>query len=478
MPARTTGPRPLTGLACTALVLLVGCSSGGGSGGNGGGGSGGNGGGATAACSETARKQFTLDVALDWYLFPELLPQAVNLADFDDAEQLLDHLTATAREQRKDRFFSYLTTRSEEQALLGDGQFIGFGFRTRTDDGNRPFVTEVFESGPAAESGLRRGDEIVAVDSGSGFVAIGELLADGSTVSDALGPAEAGIRRGLRLLNAGVPREVSMTKRTVTIDPVPDEYGVRILPFAGTAGVGYVNLRTYISTADAQLRQAFNQFRTRGIDYFIVDLRYNGGGLVSTAEVLNDLLGEPRSRSDVQFALVHNADRSSQNRTRFFNPEPQSVRPVRIAFLTTVATGSASEISINSMAPWVEVAIVGENTLGKPVGQLAFDLPNCEDRLRLVTFRAINALAQGDYYDGLASTLRYACAATDTLDRLPGDAAEGLTAAALEWLRTGTCPVVMVDPPARSKPSGAAPDERPAPPKQPSPAQLWMPGVT
>jgi C-terminal processing protease CtpA/Prc len=471
MPARTARPRPLTGLACAALVLLVGCSGGGSSGGSGAGAP-------SSACSETARKQFTLDVALDWYLFPELLPQAVNLADFEDAEQLLDHLTATAREQRKDRFFSYLTTRSEEQALLGDGQFVGFGFRTRTDEGNRPFVTEVFESGPAAESGLRRGDEIVAVDSGSGFVAIGELLADGSTITDALGPAEAGIRRGLRLLNAGVSREVSMAKRTVAIDPVPDGYGVRILPFAGTTGVGYVNLRTYISTADAQLRQAFNQFRTRGIDYFIVDLRYNGGGLVSTAEVLNDLLGDARRSSDVQFALVHNAARSSQNRTRFFNPESQSVRPVRIAFLTTGATASASEININSMAPWVEVAIVGEDTLGKPVGQLAFDLPNCEDRLRLVTFRSINALSQGDYYDGLASTLRYACAATDTLDQPPGDATEGLTAAALEWLRTGACPAVMVDTTARSKPSGAAPTDRPALPRQPSPAQLWMPGVT
>jgi hypothetical protein len=151
---------------------------------------------------------------------------------------------------------------------------------------------------------------------------------------------------------------------------------------------------------------------------------------------------------------------------------------VRIAFLTTGATASASEININSMAPWVEVAIVGEDTLGKPVGQLAFDLPNCEDRLRLVTFRSINALSQGDYYDGLASTLRYACAATDTLDQPPGDATEGLTAAALEWLRTGACPAVMVDTTARSKLSGAAPTDRPALPRQPSPAQLWMPGVT
>jgi C-terminal processing protease CtpA/Prc len=467
---------PLTAVVCLTLTLLGACSSGG-SGGSGSGNGTGGGSGAPDACTETARKQFTLDVARQWYLFPELLPTAVNLAEFEDAEQLLEHLTATAREQGKDRHFSYLTTRAEEQALLGDGRFIGFGFRTRTDEGDRAFVTEVFESSPAAEAGLRRGDEIVAVDAGSGFAATGDLLADGSTISEALGPVEAGVRRGLRLLNGGAIREISMAKRTVTIDPVPDGYGVQVLPLAGTAGVGYLNLRSYVSTADPQLRQAFNQFRARGLDYFIVDLRYNGGGLVSTAELLSDLLGAARARNDVQFALVHNADRSSQNRTRFFDPRPESVRPVRIAFLTTGATGSASEISINVMAPWVEVAIVGEDTLGKPVGQLAFDLRDCEDRLRIVTFRTINALSQGDYYDGLASTLRYACVATDTLDRPLGDPGEGLAAAALEWLRTGTCPALIGQTPARSKPLGAQASDRPVPPRQPSPAQLWMPGV-
>jgi len=472
MRAIATRLRPLTALVCLALTPLGACSSGGNSGSGGG-----SGDGSTGACTESERKQFTLDVARQWYLFPELLPTAVDLTQFEDAEQLLDHLTATAREQGKDRHFSYITTRAEEQALLGDGQFIGFGFRTRSDEGNRAFVTEVFESSPAAEVGLRRGDEIVAVDSGSGFVATDELLADGSTLSDALGPAETGVRRGLRLLNGGEIRQVSMAKRTVTIDPVPDGYGVQVLPLAGTAGVGYLNLRSYVSTADPQLRQAFSQFRARGLDYFIVDLRYNGGGLVSTAELLSDLLGAARARNDVQFALVHNPDRSSQNRTRFFDPRPESVRPVRIAFLTTGATGSASEISINTMAPWVEVAIVGANTLGKPVGQLAFDLRNCEDRLRIVTFRTINALAQGDYYEGLAGTLRYACAATDTLDRPLGDVTEGLTAAALEWLATGACPTLISGTPARSKPFGAPATGRPALPRQPSPAQLWMPGV-
>jgi len=70
--------------------------------------------------------------------------------------------------------------------------FNGFGFRTRTDPGSRPFITEVFESGPAREAGLRRGDEIGRGGLGSGFVAVADLLADGSTLSDAFGPAEVG----------------------------------------------------------------------------------------------------------------------------------------------------------------------------------------------------------------------------------------------------------------------------------------------
>lgn len=467
MTRRTVTHRFASCALSALLVSIAGC----------GGGSGGDDDGTLAACAEPARKQFILDVARQWYLFPELLPTTVDVAGFPTAESLLDHLTATARAQRKDRFFSYLTTRSTENSLLGSGEFVGFGFRTRTDPVNRPFVTEVFESSPAADAGLQRGDEIVAVDAGAGFVPVTQLLADGTTISDALGPAEAGVRRGLRLLRNGTTREATLTKRAVTIDPVSSVYGALVLPLPGTAGVGYLNLRTYVATADSRLQDAFAQFRALGLDYFIVDLRYNGGGLVSTAQILGDLLGGDRSTTDVQLRMVHSAAKAAENTTRTFQPVSQSVRPVRIAFLTTGATASASEINVNSMAPWIEIAIVGEDTFGKPVGQLAFDLPGCEDRLRLVAFKLENARGQGDYYDGLAATLPFACAAPDTLEQPLGSAAEGLTAAALAWLGTGACTSVIPATTPRAKPAGTSAAERYPLPKQPSPAQLWLPGV-
>jgi carboxyl-terminal processing protease len=465
----------LTVLLTTALVTLLAACSGGGGGGDGGNNGGGGG---TGACSETARKQWVLDVARDWYLFPETLPATVNLSAYRTAEELLDALTATARAEGKDRYFSYLTTRAAENSLLGEGEFVGFGFRNRTDQGNRPFILDVFENSPAAAAGLRRGDEIVAVNEGNGFVPVSQSLVNGKTLSDLLGPAEVGITRGLRILRDGSTFEVSLTKRTVRLDPVPDDFGSKVIPFAGTTGIGYLHLRSYISTADPQLRTAFAEFRARDIEYFIIDLRYNGGGLVSTAELVNNLLGGARSSSDVQYRIVHNSARSNQNSTVRFQPQSQTVRPVRIAFLTTQASASASEININTLEPYVETAIVGSNTFGKPVGQYAFDLAGCEDRLRLVAFKTVNSQGAGDYYNGLASTMRYACAAPDTLDAPLGTVQDRLVSEAMYWLSNGACRTVMTTGQAGGQLKPAFDRATPYPrPQQPSDAEHWLPGV-
>lgn len=469
--ARSETRRWLLAAACAALTA---CGGGGGGDDD----DGGPGTGQPVACSETAKKQWVLDVAREWYLFPETLPASVNLGAYRTAEELLDAITANARAQGKDRYFSYLTTRAAEQSLLGEGQFVGFGFRTRTDPGNRPFILDVFEGSPAAHAGLRRGDEIVAVDSGSGYVAVSQLLVDGRTISDVLGPATEGIERGLRVRRDGSTFDVRLVKVTVTMDPVPDSFGTNVLPLAGTTGVGYVHLRSYISPADPQLREAFAGFRQQNLNYYIVDLRYNGGGLVSIAELLDNLLAGGLSSSDVQYRIVHSQARSSQNSTVRFQPTSQSVQPVRIAFLTTQATASASEINVNSLKPHVEVAIVGSNTYGKPVGQYAFDLSGCPDRLRLVTFRTVNSLGEGDYYGGLAATVPYACAAPDNVDATMGTSADRMVTEALAWLGSGRCNVTMFAPPPDASAKPATDPTVPYPrPLAPSDAERWLPGV-
>jgi C-terminal processing protease CtpA/Prc len=457
-------------LACLFLGALV-AACGGGGGGDGGGGS------VPNACGSGAEKNFVLDVTREWYLFPETLPPQVSTGDFGTAQELLDFMTATARAQGRDRYFSYVTTQQADSSFLQEGQFIGFGFRMRIE-GSRVFFMEAYESSPASEAGIVRGGELLAIDSGSGYVSVANLLPTDPNLSTALGPAQEGVARGLRFTKPGVaqPVEARLTKRVITIQPIPsDGVAILTLPTNTSVRVGYLNLRSYISTANAPLRNAFDQFRAQGVQYFIVDQRYNGGGLISVAELIGDLFGRNRSSADVYSRLRFRASKSSQDVTHFFQAQAESVAPEAIAFIGTAATASASELTINSMRPWVSAAaLIGGNTYGKPVGQSAFDLTGCDTRLRLVTFRSANRDDQSDYYSGLAGTLP-TCGAADDLSRSMGDPAEASTAAALYWLATGACPATG-GAPAAQKPLPGVEIRYPVP-DTPSPAQIHLPGL-
>ena len=122
--------------------------------------------------------------------------------------------------------------------------------------------------------------------------------------------------RELRFTNAdGVEVTRNVTKADFSLDPVSDRYGALILN-DGTGDVGYVNLRTFIiSDAARQLRDAFELFRNNGVDRVILDLRYNGGGLVSVAETLGDLLGDGLG-GQVFSNTEFNQARSNNNTTR------------------------------------------------------------------------------------------------------------------------------------------------------------------
>jgi C-terminal processing protease CtpA/Prc len=433
-----------------------------------------------SACPVSEQKAFVRDATNEWYLFPELLPAQVDASQFATAQDLLDYMTAEARAQGKDRYFSYVTTKQADNTFLQEGQFIGFGFRVRID-GNRVYFMEAFENSPASEAGITRGAELLAVDSGSGYVAVANLLTTDPNLSNALGPATEGVVRGLRFESGGIMTDASLIKRVVTIQPIPsgtDGVTELTLPSNPAVQVGYINLRSYITTAETPLRDAFSQFRAQGIDYFIVDLRYNGGGLISIAELMGDLFGQARSPDDVYSYLRFRPSKSANDVTHYFQPQTQSVNPVRIAFITTGGTASASEMTVNAMKPWAEVSIVGANTYGKPVGQSAFDLSDaCDIRLRLITFRGTNANGEGDYYDGLASTLPgNACSAPDDLSHAMSDPAEGSTAEALHWLGTGACSSLIAGLPTAQK-LGERVESRYPIPEHPTPAQVNLPGL-
>lgn len=396
----------------------------------------------SSACSLSNRQNFAFSVLNEWYLFPETLPASLSPAPYSTVQAYIDALTATARAQGKDRFFTYITSIAEENAFFASGATAGFGIRLLYQ-GNRVFIMEAFEGAPALAAGIDRGTEILAIGTTEANLAtVSSIIAaqGANGVSDALGPSTAGTARVLRVTDANGTRNLTVTKANFNIDPLSSRYGVKVIDNGGQR-VGYINMRTFISTADNQLRTAFADFRAQGITNFVIDFRYNGGGLVSTAEVMGDLLGGNRFSSDVFSVTRFRASKSSNNETRRFQPGSQSVSPVKIAFISTNATASASELVMAAFPPFLgaNAALIGSNSFGKPVGQIALDQASCDDRIRVVAFAKENAAGQGDYYSGLIGTMQASCAAADDISRPLGDPQEESLRVALDFVAGRAC---------------------------------------
>jgi carboxyl-terminal processing protease len=432
----------------------------------------------STTCSLRNRQDFVLAALNQNYLFPETLPANTDPTPFATVTAYLDFLTATARSQGRDRFFTFLTSIAEETAFNNSGATAGFGIRIMTDTtARRLFVIEAFEGAPALAAGIDRGSEIIGIGTnGNDIRSVSDIIAaDGmSGVTSALGPSTAGTTRLLRIADGQGGRDVSVTKADFALQPVSPRYGARIIDADGRR-IGYLNLRTFINTADPQLRSAFDGFRTAGISQLIIDFRYNGGGLVATAELMGDLLGGNRNRSDLFSATIFRPERASSNNNRFFNPQSQSVSPIKIAFIGTTATASASELVINSLSPYLgtNLALVGTNTFGKPVGQIAVDLASCDDRLRVVAFSTRNSAGFDDYFSGLAASVPNSCQAADDISLPLGDTREASVRTALDFLAGRPCTPISAPRSARalaSQPVMLAPET-------PNAAQREVPGM-
>ena len=403
--------RILVGLAWGAFVTLA-TACGGGSGGSG------SVAGQPDSCSVVAQNTFVQDVMLDIYLWAdEVVP--INPADFDSPEAVLAELRVP-----QDKF-SFMLSTAADDAFFGQGQFVGLGFRTMATAPDELRVLEVFEDSVAERGGLARGDFILEVNGRP----IAEVLAN-EGFSASLGPAEIGVVVELKWQsNDNPPVTGEFVKDVVTIPPVSR---LTILD-TPTGPVGYLLFRSFVNTAVEVLDEAFASFQQAGVKQIVMDLRYNGGGLLSVAEVLANLMGGVSASGQIFYTLEFNEANSFRNTSSQFRNLDRSIDLDKMVFITTGSSASASEMVINGLEPFFDVVIVGDTTFGKPVGQVGIDF--CGKTLRPVSFRTVNADGTSDFFDGLPVD----CPAADDIEFSLGDPSEASFAEALHFIENGVC---------------------------------------
>jgi hypothetical protein len=232
--------------------------------------------------------------------------------------------------------------------------------------------------------------------------------------------------------------------------------GARVVASPNGRVLGYVMVKDMVSQAGAGLDSAFALFRAQGVQDLVVDLRYNGGGLVSMGGTLASYIAGGRgftgSTPKAYARLLYNDKRAASNNQSFaFESRGNALGVPRVYLLTGPRTASAAEQVINGLrGADVQVITVGDATFGKPVGSLPQGY--CGTTYSAVHFESTNARNEGRFWDGFDAS----CPVAEDFTRAAGALDDPLLVSAAHHADTGACPVIAGAKPAMTRSEKAA----------------------
>ncbi len=389
-------------------------------------------GGAPASCSVADQKDWLAAYFNDWYFWYRLSPRppASGYATVDDYFHALQY-TGTDPSFPADRWSFYQSTQSFN-AFFGDGESLGYGVFVAgnevTGQPDAPLYVRYIEPLSPAAGRVVRGDQVLAINGRSAH----DVIAAGDY--SGLGAANPGETLTLQLRNNGVDRTVVLTSAVFALSPVT---GTTVITSPGGRKMGYVVVKDMIRQVAAPLDSAFATFKAAGVTEIVLDLRYNGGGLVSVGRDVASFVAGTRGNGLAYASLLYNDKRASSfNQSFIFSSGlVNSAGVARVFVLTGSRTCSASEQVVNGLrGAGVDVVTIGDTTCGKPVGFLPTDA--CGLTYSVVNFESVNARNEGRYFDGFDAT----CPVSEDFTQALGSPAEPLLDTARQFADSGACP--------------------------------------
>jgi len=428
--------RSLRSLACALPVLLGACGGGGYD----------DGMPPPQSCTVAGQQDWLRTYMDDWYFWYKLSPKPspagyATVSDYFDAllypgGDLIDGDPTGAR-WPSDRYSGFQSTESFNR-FFGDGQTLGYGVAVAGIEVTTPapqptqplYVRYIEPKSPAAAAGVVRGDRVMSINGIPASTVI--------TNNDfsALTPNAVGDTLTLVLRSAaGVDRPpVTLSAAVFGLTPVQN---AQVLQTANGRSLGYVTVKDMISQADAPLANAFATFRANNVQELVLDLRYNGGGLVSVGGDVASYAAGARGTGQLFARLLYNDKRSGNNSDFIFDNPAAWAGLSKVYVLAGPRTCSASEQVINGLRGiGVQVVAIGDTSCGKPVGFLPRS-DSCGTTYSVVNFESVNKLNQGRYFDGFAAT----CAVAEDFSHPIGDPGfDTLLIAAAHHADNGACP--------------------------------------
>ena len=244
----------------------------------------------------------------------------------------------------------YSETEIEDVKIMTKGQYGGVGALIQ-QDGEYVVVSEPYENSPAHRAGLQAGDRIIAVN--------GKDMKNKTTedVSNLM-KGQPGTVVKLTIIPYGETKsEVKeITRQEIQLDNIP-YYGK-----LGN-GTGYIKLTQFSENAAGKVKDAFKDLKKQGISSLIIDLRNNGGGLLTEAvDIVN--LFVPKGQ-----LVVETKGKLYDSNNKYLTRHDPVDTQIPVVILINEHSASASEIVAGSIQDFDRGILIGQRSFGKGIVQ-------------------------------------------------------------------------------------------------------------
>ena len=242
---------------------------------------------------------------------------------------------------------------AREMDISTSGKFGGIGIVIGMRNGKLSVIELIDKSTPAARSGLQARDHIAAIN--------GEPTAN-MTLNEAMnrlrGDPNTKLMVTINRRGQDKPKEVSITRDVIRVSSVES----RLLP----GNVGYLKLKQFSSRTASDMREAMKTLKKKGAKGWVLDMRWNPGGLLDQAiQVADAFLSSGTIVTTVGFA-------GKQRDEKRASPLNSAAATEPLVVLVNAGSASASEIVAGALKNLNRAVVVGETTFGKGSVQILF----------------------------------------------------------------------------------------------------------
>ena len=254
-----------------------------------------------------------------------------------------------------DPYTEYYT--KEEMADLREelnSEYVGIGVYIGNNAvDNTIVIAGTIKSSPAEEAGLKAGDVVEKIDDVS---YTGKQLSEATKVLK----AEEGTTVKLTILRDEKEIEINITRRKITVEHVSSKMIDN--------NVAYIKIDSFDNNVADSFKSQLTDLMKGNVNGIIIDLRSNGGGIVTEATDIADLFLEKD-----ETILITKSKKNNEEKITKSKQEP-IVKNTPVVILVNEATASASEILAGALKDKYNATIVGKTTYGKGVIQSLYNL--------------------------------------------------------------------------------------------------------